>query len=316
MTVEVGGAGTLGVSFETALGTFVAPTKWIPIRSETLQKMEGKIYGSNIRGSADRTSATQGYTWIEGDITFEVRPEVLLYFMYASRVVPVKSGAGPYNYVFTPAHVAKASTAAGATNRKTLSMLIQRSGLPRGYVGLSVGQLAFTIEDGMLMCTASMVGTDEATQSAGTPTWPTTEVVGPGDVTLEIPTASARADADTFSLTINDNLVRQNRLNGQRKAAYQNWGEREVTLSTEIDYETLTDYNTFINQTAQEITIKGVAAAATEEVNITINTAIQDSHVVNLPGLGDVVRASMEYHAIAPSTAAYEVEIITAASVT
>jgi len=49
VTSEIGGQGTVGVAFETTVGTFVAPTKWIPIRSESLQLVEDKIYRMNIR---------------------------------------------------------------------------------------------------------------------------------------------------------------------------------------------------------------------------------------------------------------------------
>lgn len=297
MTVEVGGAGTVGVAFEAVLGTYVVPVKWIPVRSESLQKMEGKVYRTNIRGLAGRSGVIQGYTHTEGDIVFEVTSDVLPYFLYAARYVPVKTGAmAPFTYTFTPAHVAKASTGAGAV-RKTLSMLVTRGGNPRGFVGLSVGQMTFTVDAGVLLCTASMVGTDEGTQSTGTPAWAASTVFGPGKVTLEIPTATPRADMDTFSLAINNNLTPSNRLNGQRAAAYQNWGERETTLTCEADFDTLTDYNVFNNQTIQAITIKAINTALSDEMSIVLNASAGDSYAYPLASLGDVNRASLAFHA-------------------
>lgn len=315
MTVEVGGAGTLGVGFEATLGTYIAPTKWIPIRSESLQKVEDKIWRTNIRGVADRSGAIQGYTHVEGDIEFEVTPESLLYFIYAMRVTCVKTGAGPYTYTFAPAHVAKTTTATGATNRKTLSMLINRGGNPRGYVGLSVGQLSLTVDNGLLMATATMIGTDEATQTAGTPTWPTTEPIGPGDVTLEVPTGTARGDADTFTFMINDNLTFANRLNGQRKAAYNNWGEREITWSYEFDYDTQTDYDAFIAQTIRSITMKGTLNA-NEEVTVVTAATASESHVTNLTSLGDVNRATVDAHAFHNTGDAFSIVVKTAENIT
>jgi len=314
MTVEVGGAGTLGLAFETTLGTYIAPTKWIPIRSESLSKVEDKIWRTNIRGVADRTGAIQGYTHVEGEIEFEVTPEVFVYFMYASRITCVKTGAGPYTYTFAPAHVAKTSTAAGTTTRKTLSMLITRGGNSRGYVGLSVGQITLTVDNGLLMATASMVGTDEATQSAGTPSWATTEPIGPGDVTLEVPTGSARADADTFTFTLNDNLTFANRLNGQRKAAYNNWGEREISWAYEFDYDTQTDYDAFIAQTIRSITMKGTLTA-TEEVSVLTAATASEAHVSNLSSLGDVNRASVDAHAFHNTGDAFSIIVKTAESI-
>lgn len=315
MTVEVGGAGTLGIAFESVLGTYVAPMKYIPIRSESLRVAEDKQYRMNLRGLAGRSGALLSYTHVEGDIEFEVNPEFLPYFLYAARTTPVKSGAGPFVYTFTPAHVAKATTAGGTTTRKTLSALVTRSGNPMGYSGLSVGQLAFTIDAGMLICTASMVGTTEAAQSAGSPTYTTVPPVSPGQVTLEIPTATVRADADTVSFTINDNLVAANRLNGLRSAAYQNWGERETTMDYEIDFDALTDYTAFRNGTFRTATLKGIVTPAVEQVIMTLNATAIDDAPVYLAGLGDVNRMAVSMHGFHNSGDEYTIAVTTAENI-
>ena len=79
MPYELGGTGILGVAFETTYGTYIAPTKWIPIRSESLTEVEDKIYRTNIRGLADRSGAIQGYTHIEGDIEFDISGRRIVY---------------------------------------------------------------------------------------------------------------------------------------------------------------------------------------------------------------------------------------------
>lgn len=317
MTSEIGGQGTVGVAFETTVGTFVAPTKWIPIRSESLQLVEDKIYRMNIRATADRTGAVQGYTHVEGDIEFEVTSDVLLYFLYAARMTPTKTGAvAPYTYTFVGAGASKVTTATGPTNRKTLSLLITRGGNPRGFVGMAVGQMVFTLDNGMLICTASMVGTNEASQSTGTPTWPTLQPYGPGKITLEIPTATARADMDTFTLTINDNLVPANRLNGQRNAAYENWGEREITLTCEADFDTMTDWNAFQNQTFQAITVKAINDAVNDSVVALLNAGVADSYSYPLAGLGEINRASLAFHSIYNTSDALTLTVKTSESIT
>ena len=319
MTVDIGGAGALGIGFETTLGTYIAPQKWIPIRSESLTKAEDKIYRTNIRQSADRTGAVKGYQHVEGDVTFEVSADVLPYFLYIARTVPVKTGAmAPWTYTFAPAHTAKATTATGTNTRKTATIHIIKGGHHRGFLGCSVGQLAFTLDSGLLMCTASIIGVNEpdADQTTATPAWTTnTPPFGPGDITLEIPTGTPRGDADTFSMTINDNLAHQNRLNGQRFAAYQNWGERETTLSAEADFDNLTDYNVFTGQTQQAITFKATHSAS-DEITIVYNAAIQDGFMANLSGLGDIVRMAMEYHTIHATTESYSIVVKTAESIT
>jgi hypothetical protein len=313
--VEVGGAGSVGVAFESILGNYIAPTKWFPLRSESLQLMEDKVYRTNIRGVADRSGAIKGYFHVEGDVVFEVTHDVLLYYMYASRVTIQKSGGGPYTYTFKPAHIAKASTAAGPTARKTLSLLCQRSQNPMAYVGCSVGQSAFAIDAGVLVCTASIIGVDESAQSAESPSWSAGVPFGPGDVTLEIPSGSSRPDIDTFSFAINDNLAAANRLTGLRKASYQDWGEREITASVEHDFDTLTDYNAFVNQTPQVVKLYAYHSA-NDSLTILINAAIEDSYQVNLSGLGDVVRGAIAYHGIYDSTDAYSIAIVSTENIT
>jgi hypothetical protein len=314
MTVEIGGAGTLGIAFESTVGTFIAPTKWIPIRSESMQVVEDKIYRMNLRGLADRSGAIQGYTHTEGDIVFEVTPDILVYFLYCARTTPAKAAQV---YTFIPAHVAKVSTAAsGVTLRRTMSMLIARSARPFGYVGNAVSQLAFTIDGGVLVCTASMYGTDEAAQTAGTPSYAAQVVSGPGKLTLEYPTATTRADVDTFNFTINDNAVTANRLNGNRFAAYENWGEREVTAHFEADFDPLTDYTAFRNQTISPIKFSALPVPGTEEFVIVFNATAIDAAPINLAGLGDVNRANIDLHAFYNTSDAYTITLKTAEVIT
>lgn len=315
MGVDIGGGGTLGVGLEVTLGTYAVPTKFIPIRSESLAVVEDKIYRMNLRASADRTGAVKGYTHVEGDIVFEVTPDVMPYFFYGARVVPARAFSAPtYTYTFTGASVAKPTTAAsGVTNRRTLSLNILRSGKVFGYVGCVVSQLAFSIDNGLLMCTASMYGTDEAVQSAGSPSWSVIPVAGPGTLTLEYPTATTRVDVDTFSLTINDNATQANRLNGSRAAAYENWGEREVTFSYEADFDgaAFPDYTAFRAGTISPITFKAIVAGGTQEMTIVLNATAIDAYPVNLAGLGDVNRASISGHAFYNTTDAYTITVKT-----
>lgn len=316
MTLEVAGQGVVGVAFETTQNTYVAPTNFLPLRSETLELMEDKFYRLNIRATADRTGALQGYKHVEGDVEFEVTASELLYWMYASRVSIVKTGAGPYTYTFAPVGVAKTSTGAGATVRKTLSITAQRSGVVFGYVGCSVVQHVFTVDNGVLVGTFSVIGSDEASQSPPTPTWPTSTPFAPGKVTLEFPDATPRADVDTFNLTINDNGSAANRLNGQRGAAYITWGEREVTATYDMDFDNTTDYNVFKNQTIQVLEILASNNASSDEVSLKLNNCVVDTYPVSLSGFGDILRASINMHSIALTTDAYTMVVKSITSIT
>jgi hypothetical protein len=318
MGYELGGTGWLGVAVETAYGTWVTPTKWIPIRSESLQKVEDKIYRTNIRGLADRSGAIQGYTHIEGDVEFEVSADILTYFLYASRVTPSSTGAGPYAYTFVPAHVASPSTAAGKTSRKSLSVTIMRDQRGFGYFGVSVTRMSFRVENGLLMCTATLMGLDEAQQAGPfTPVWTQIPPFGPLYNAIEIPNASVRTDIDGFTLDIDDGGEAQNRIKttGGRAPSFIKWGEREVTVTADIDFDTLTDYNAFLAQTKQVLKFTSTENATTNKVTITLNATVIDSYQVNLSGLGDLVRASTAFHGIYDTSDVYTIVVNSAENI-
>lgn len=304
MPYALGGTGYLGLSYETTYGTYVAPSIWIPIRSESFAKTEDKIYRTNIRGLADRSGAIQGYYHIEGDIEFEVSADLVLPFFYASRMTPAKSGAGPYVYTFTGAHVASPTTGTGATTRRTLAIVVNRNSRYFSYTGMSVTRLSFRVDGGLLMCTATLMGLEEAQQAGPfTPSWPTQNPFGPTYNSIELPTATVRTDIDTFTLDIDDGGDAMNRIKttGGRAPAFIQWGEREVTLSVEHDFDALTDYNAFLAQTKQAI--KWVSnESAGNQLTFLTNATVTDSYTVNLGGIGDLVRASVSYHGIYDTT--------------
>ena len=53
MAIGIGATGVLGLAIETTRGTYVAATKWVPIRSESITVSQEMNYRRNIRGIAD-----------------------------------------------------------------------------------------------------------------------------------------------------------------------------------------------------------------------------------------------------------------------
>lgn len=316
MAIEIGGQGMVGLAFETTVGTYVAPTKWVPIRSESLQKIEDKQWRTNIRGIADRTKGPQGNTRVEGDVEFEVTRENLLYFLYTGRWTITKSGVGPFTYTFVNSHAAKPTTGSGPTARKTLSILTARGSRPFGYTGLVAGQYAFSFDNETLICTVSLMGLEEAQQTIPAATWPTSEPYGGGQNSVKIPTATSRTDINSFTLTVNDNLSAEHRMDGLRTPAFVRFGEREVTASMEHDFDALTDYNAFINATEQEITLLASRSATNDQLSVVLEATLAESYQVNLTSLGDLVTASSSYHAFYGTQEPVTIEVKTTEDIT
>jgi len=291
MAIGVGASGVLGVSLETVSGTYVAPVKFVPFNSESLNFITETNFRRSIRNSPDVNFAVPGNTRIEGDIEMDATDDVVPWFMYASRMSVVKTGAGPnYTYTGTPN--------ANATPAKTMSITIVRNGIVFGYVGCVVGSFTFGIDDGTLTYNVSIVGQDEATQSAPTPTWPTTTPFGMGQYSIEIPTSTPVTDTDTFEFQVEDNAEANYRLKTpSRGAQFVAFGEREVTLSLTRDFESKTDYDAFKALTSQTLTLTATKGA-NNSISIVTPVALKDTYETNLDSQGDVVRAEIEYQCL------------------
>src|SRR6266567_7377783 len=121
MTYGIGAAGIIGVAFETVVGTYVAPTKYIPILNETLEYKEMNNYRRPIRQSAAQIGVVSGDFDIEGTITMESTEDTCLYFTECSRATGVKTGSTNFTYTYTPTSVAVAA--------RTMSITVVRNGV-------------------------------------------------------------------------------------------------------------------------------------------------------------------------------------------
>lgn len=319
MALGIAGSGLIGLGFETTYGTYAAPTKFVPVRSESLTDSEDKQVLAPIRGLAVASKVKRGYKIIEGDIEFEVTSDVLPYFLYLARTTPARTGASaPYTYTFVPTSVVLPTTASGVTNRKTASIYVERAGQVFAYVGCSVTSVAFSFDNGDLICTVHVMGLElETGESAVAATFDTWTPFGPGDIAIEIPDDTARVDIDTMTVTIQDNGEALNRIkNTGRGPSYIKWGEREVSGTFDHDFSDMTEYNAFNNNSSRSMEILA-SHGASDEVSIALSSVITTSYPVTLSGaLGDLVRASVDFRAVYSGSSEYTITIKTDEDVT
>jgi hypothetical protein len=231
-----------------------------------------------------------GNVHVEGEIEMEVLTDAAVYFHRISRADIQKTGtAAPWSYVVTPT--------AAACAGKTASITVVRNGQVFGYTGCVVPEFTYTVEDGMLKATYNILGLDEASQALPVPTFAGQErPFGAGEIAIEIPTASAVFDTDSFEWSVNDNGEPQFRMkNTGRGAQFIQFGEREVGLSLERDFGTRADYDAFKALTAQSITIDADLSLPGEKWTLLLDSAIKDTYEVGLSGQGDLIRAAIEY---------------------
>jgi tail tube protein len=288
MPYGIGAGGLIGVGFETVVGTYVAPTKFIPILSETLEFKENNNYRRPIRQTAGQVGVVAGDFDVEGTITMEATEDTCLYFSECARSVGVKTGSTPnFVYTYNPTSV--------AIPPRTMSITIVRDGVVFGYTGCCTSKQTFSVNNNILQYDVDIIGLNEATQTApGTATWPTSVPYGPGAWTVSIPNGTQVFDLDTFSFEVDDAGQANYRLKNSRGAQFVNYGERSVQMTASRDFLDKTDYTAFQSVTGQKITVLA-SNGVNNSIQFDLMNGIKDVYQVPLSGQGDLVRASITY---------------------
>jgi hypothetical protein len=310
MPYGTGAGGLLGVALETVSGTYLAPTKFVPINSENLHVVEDTQWRRPIRESADIIGAVAGNEHAEGDLEMESLEDCIVYFLLAARANVVKTGTTPnFTYTFTPSSI--------AIPTRTLSITIKRSEQIFGYTGCIVGSFKFGINNGLLTFGVSIIARSEATQSSPTATWPTSTPFGAGTYEVEIPTGTPVIDTDTFEWTREDNGEPQFRLkNSGRGAQFNKFGEGETSFTMSRDFLTRADYDLFKAIAAQSISITA-SKGVNNEISILTPVTFKETYEVGLSGQGDLLMASVGYRAAIDATGkSYEIALKTQEDIT
>lgn len=316
--VDVAGGGHIGIALETTHGTYIAPTKYAPVYSENLQETRTDSYRVPLLGRAVASGKTPGRHHVEGDITMEALPEVMAYFLVASRWGNnvTKSAGPPYTYEAINDKVVHLKG-----NRRSLTIVADRAGVGFAYVGCQVVQTSITFGDGGVpMITYSIIGRQQTeSYTPGVPTYPTELPFSVSEVDISIAGVSPRGDIDAESteFTLNDNGEPKFNLTGEDRADYVRFGEFIGEASYEIDFENKADYAIWVARTAQEI-ILTCNKSASQQFNLEFHGAMYDTFEVGLTSIGDQVRAAAATRAIhhVASGAAATMEIVTNESLT
>jgi len=288
--VDIGASGVIGVAIESEQGVYEEPTKFFPIRSESIQWEQENIPRRVIRGTADVIGMVRGDGHPEGSVDMEALDDVLPYWLAAARGEMTKEeNTDYYTYTFTPS--------SRAVPDRTLSVTLVRNEQVFAYTGMVVGSMEFSIDDGMLVLDVTLMGRDED-DSAEVPSetfgedWP----FGAGSYTIEIPTGTVVEDTDEFTLTIDENAEVQYRLLDRTGAAFIAFGDRDVTASVERDFKDKSVYDDFRDVTSRSLKFRAEQDGEEERfIEIELNRAFVESHEVSLDDTGDLIRASVEY---------------------
>jgi hypothetical protein len=310
MPQGIGAAGIVGLAFESTPGTYVAPTKFFPIASETLTFKQTTNWRRVIRGVAAPIGAVPGDATVDGDLVIEALHDVVPYFLYAGRTSVVKTLTGPFQYAVL------GTSAALTTSGRTLSLTIVRNGIVFAYTNCSVTKQVYSLTNGMLMATYSIIASDENTQSLPTASYGTTVPFGAGQYNVQIPTTTQVFDCDAMTLTIDDAGANQYRMNNTKRGPqFASFGDRTTDLQVTRDFVSKTDYAAFKALTSQGITI--IATDGTNSITFLLPGSITDTYEVAMSGTGELIRATTKYMGVHdPSTTSdYKITVVTSESI-
>lgn len=305
--VALGGSGIMGIALEETSGTYTAPVKFVPFDSESLKWSQENVERRPIRNTPSLVGMIRGDGHIEGDITFDVTVDILIWFLAASRCTYTKTGTAPsLTYKFTPVPV--------AVPTKTMSITIKRGNETSGYTGCVVGGFTLSVDDsGAFKMTVTIVGNAESTQTAPTAVWPTTLPFGAGMYRLEIPTAIQVFDTDKYEFVVEDNAEAQNRLKNTLGAQFVKFGENTTSVKVERDFETRAELDQYKALTAKSLTFQAIQG--TDSVKIETGVSYIESYEYGLSSVGDLIRASVEYKcAINAAGNSFELTVVTSES--
>lgn len=289
MAYGVGASGFVGIAPEVTSGTYVAPTKYLNLRNESLKYVQEPLWRRLLRGTADVSGVLAGNTRVEGSIEVEIIEDELVNLLLAARGAIVKTGAStPWTYTYTPNQV--------AVPTKTLSITVVRNGLAFGYTGCVISALSMTTDNGLLIGTFDILGNDEAAQSLPTATFSSLLPYSTNKYSIEIPTATQVFDVENFTFSLNDNAEAQYRLkNTGLGAQFVKFGERSVELSMTKDFQDRTEYDSFKALTAKSVRVKA-SKSASQSVQITLPVAVLDTYDISgLSGQADLIMAEVKY---------------------
>jgi hypothetical protein len=325
-TPGLGGGGSLGVAIETTMGTYVPPTVFVPILSESLEWTEDKYLSEQIRQQSIHSEAKNSYYHIEGDLEFEVDANYLPYFLYATRHTATKTGAGPYEYKFVPNSMAVAGPPA-----KSLSFTMVKNGVVFSYVGCVLTGFEFNIstDTGILMCTLNVMGLrEDGTKTDPTEVWLAPDLFGADAHQLylgaaaAIPTFTAPdINHNGFTFSANFNANAENRIRADRGASYISFGITEGTVSAEIDFLARAEFDFFTAASKRAVkmeSINGAAtyALATSAVRLQANNYFFNTYSIPLEGMGDLISADTEGRMLGITGGdAYEIHVKSAANI-
>ena len=299
MTTRTGLDAQIGFAEEVTVGTRVAPNRWLPFDSETMQLSIDRIESDGIRSGRtvlDALDWAAGAKTVAGDITMDARTKDLGLFLKHGLGAVATAGAGPYTHTFTP----------GDLFGKGLTVQVGRPDTtgtvrPFEYAGCKISSFTLSADvDDILKLGLSLVGTDESTaQSLGTPSYTAASTLFTfvhGALTI----GGTAVPVMSVELSVENGLQDARHRLGSATTTEQRQNERrEIMLTAEADFQGLTEYNRFVSGATAAAVL--TFTSGTDVLTVTLNVRF-DGETPTVAGV-DEIPLSLSMKAVGTSDA-------------
>lgn len=254
--MSLGALGYVAYGVEVTEGTFVAPTKFLPVSSFSFEDSNDFILPAQIRGSRDNSIALAAPYNVSGSMEMELIPldvSSLLKSAFCATISTSAYAGGGYQHVFTPGSAEPTFT----FESSAAGILVMR------YAGIRVNTLEMKAAYGEIVTSAyGLEGLNRAKQGSGTATsYSTCTPFHFSGSSVKIG-GTAIGTIKDFTFGVNNNLERIGTLRKTRSWKRMALGMREVTLGLTIDFTDTVEYDRFAAEAYFDVELHLEAGAA------------------------------------------------------
>lgn len=299
--MSLGALGYVGYGVESVDGTFVAPTKFLPVSSFSFEDSNDFMTPDQIRHSRDRYIAMVAPYAVSGSMEMELIPTETAHLLKSAWAASIASSAyagGGYQHTFTPASQEPTFT----FESSAADILVMR------YSGVRVNTLEIKAAFGEIVTGSfGLEGVNRQKQgAAGTPTYTNIRPFHFTGADVHVASGTLLSHVKDFTFGSNNNFERIGTLRRTRAWKRMAFGMREVTLAMTLDFTDTSEYDRFLAETVFDVDLflegdTGVAGMGSNRPILRIQPTNVRWNKVNVPlSAGDYLEQAVEALIVAP----------------
>lgn len=241
--MSLGALGYVGYGVESTEGTFVAPTKFLPVSSFSFEDTNDYIVPDQIRNTRDRSVAMAAPYMTSGSMEMELIPydiSTLLKSAFAASVTTSAYAGGGYQHALTPGDTSPTLT----FESNAADILVMR------YGGIRVNTLEIKAAFGEIVTSSwGLEGTTRQSQGSTQTTQTYTDVLPLHFTGADVFVGgSQNVMVKDYTFMVGNNLDRIGTLRKTRSWRRTALGMRDTGLSATLDFTDAVEYDRFLNE--------------------------------------------------------------------